>query len=135
MPLIRALLAIIGLGSALNGIWMLVHSPLWFELIPAAMEDTGPLNNHLVHDVGVVYLLMGIGLIWCAWRPAGSYSLFLAIAAFHVGHALVHIGEMLTGLLPHSHWWIDAPTVLVPALFLGWLAIPSQWQRRVTGSP
>lgn len=49
------------------------------------------------------------------------------VSFFMVVHALGHVIEILIGLLPASHWWIDFPLVLFPGLMLGVLAIPRVW--------
>ena len=54
-----------------------------------------PYNEHLVSDVGGLYLGFGVILVWAAWRPertlvlAASTGFILAAAihlAFHIGH-------------------------------------------------
>jgi len=41
------------------------------------------------------------------------------------------MAEIMIGLLPPSHWWIDFPLVLFPGLSLGLLAIPGVWAATV----
>lgn len=110
--------------SIVNGLWMLASAVQWFNLIPAAMCDTGKPNLHLIHDVGMVYAISGLGAIWVARNPAGTFQMQLAITAFFVGHALLHVGEIFNGLLPPSHWLIDFPLVLAPAIVLAILILP-----------
>ncbi len=118
----------IGLVSLGNGLWMLLSSTTWFDYIPAAMHDTGPPNSHLIHDVGLAYLTVGGGLLWCARNLRRGRAVFLGATFFMVGHALSHVAEMLLGQLPHTHWYIDVPLVFLPALVLGALAVPSVWR-------
>ncbi len=119
----------IGLVSLGNGLWMLLSSFSWFDLIPAAMADTGPPNNHLIHDVGLAYATVGLGLVWCARNLPRCRPVFLGATFFMVGHALSHIAEILLGQLPPTHWYIDVPLVFLPALVLGALAVPSLWRK------
>lgn len=101
-----------------NGLWMLFFAQNWFNTLPAGLHDTGPLNKHFVHDVGLVYLLCGIALLYCAKNVSRSFHVYLTVVLFFVGHAMIHIVEILVGLLPPSHWLIDLPLIFVPALIL-----------------
>lgn len=125
---IRLALWLLALVSAGNALWMLGNAWSWFQRIPG-VADTGTANAHFIHDVGIVYLLCALGLVWCTRNVARAYPLFVGISAFFVGHALGHVAEILAGALPHSHWLIDVPLVFVPALFLGALALPPVWRR------
>jgi hypothetical protein len=53
----------------------------------------------------------------------------LALTVFFVGHALIHLADIGSGRLPHSHWLIDAPGVFTPALIMIILAVPSVRRR------
>ena len=65
-----------------------------------------------------VFSIAGIALLWCAQNIHRSYLVFLGVVLFYVGHALIHVVEILVGLLPPSHWWIDFPLVFLPAMVL-----------------
>lgn len=119
----------LALVALANGLWMLADPATWFVNIPAGVPDTGPLNNHFVHDIGVVFLLIGVGAWWCAGHLAEAWPVHLGITGFFVGHAAVHVAEILFGLLPHSHWWIDAPLTFAPALMQLYLSLPGVWHR------
>lgn len=101
-----------------NGLWMLVAASSWFYKMPIAAEDTGPLNEHFVHDLGLVFFLAGVGALWCARKPGYSLEVHLGVTIFIVGHALIHVVEILAGDLPSSHWLIDFPLVTLPAVLL-----------------
>lgn len=127
-PLFVATLRLLALASSANGLWMLLHAWSWFSLIPG-VANTGEANAHLIHDVGVAYLVCGIGLFWCARDPRRAHAVFVGVTLFFVGHAIGHMIEILFGLLPHSHWLIDLPLVFGPAILLAWLAMPARWRR------
>jgi hypothetical protein len=114
----------LGLISLANGLWMLADPATWFTHIPAAVTDTGPLNRHFVHDVGIAYFVCGVAALWCAHVGAAGFVAHLGVTLFYVGHALSHVVEIGLGLLPHTHWWIDLPLVFVPALALAILTLP-----------
>lgn len=111
------ILSFFGAVNVGNGIWMLLFVDNWFNAIPG-VHDTGPLNRHFVHDVGMVYLLAGVALIWCARHVRSTRYVYLSVMLFFVGHAAIHVIEIIIGLLPPSHWLIDLPLIFVPALIL-----------------
>ena len=115
-----------------NGIWMVSRAIQWFFHIPADMSATGEPNGHLIRDIGFAYIVFGFALNWCAFQLASRRPVFLMVSFFMVAHALGHAVEILIGLLPTSHWWIDFPLVLFPGLFLGTLAIPRVWSSLVS---
>jgi len=115
-----------------NGIWMVSRAIQWFFHIPADMAATGEPNGHLIRDVGFAYIVFGFALSWCALRLESRRPVFLMVSFFMVVHALGHTTEILIGLLPKSHWWIDFPLVLFPGIVLGALAIPRVWASLVS---
>lgn len=115
------ILSFFGATNIGNGLWMLFFAENWFNNLPVALHDTGPLNKHFVHDIGMIYLLCGIALIWCARHIRTTHYLYLSVMLFFVGHALIHVVEIIVGLLPQSHWLIDFPLVFVPAIILAYL--------------
>jgi len=111
-------LALFAVGSLLNGIWMLVDPPGWYTKLPAAVPDTGPLNEHFVRDIGSAFVVMSVGLLVAAFRPALRLPLVALTSLFYWLHALVHVTDTLAGRLPPSHWAIDFPGVYLPAILL-----------------
>ena len=101
-----------------NGLWMLFFAENWYVTLPAGIEDTGPLNTHFVHDIGLVYCIVGLAALWCASRVSDCKVAHIGLALFTVGHALIHVVEILLGLLPPSHWLIDLPLLFVPAILI-----------------
>ena len=124
---------IIGAAMIANGIWMVSQAINWFFHIPVDMQATGDPNGHLIRDVGFAYIVFGFALYWCALRLESRRAVFLMVAFFMAAHALGHAVEILTGLLPASHWWIDFPLVFFPGLVLAILAIPRVWEVLVGG--
>ena len=111
-------LALFAAGSLLNGIWMLVDPAGWYTKLPAAVPDTGPLNEHFVRDIGSAFVVMSVGLLVAAFRPALRLPLVALTSLFYWLHALVHVTDTLAGRLPPSHWAIDFPGVYLPAILL-----------------
>lgn len=127
-PLFVAFLWLTGLVSIANGGWMLAHAWSWFTWLPGVL-DTGAVNSHFIHDVGIAYALCGAGLIWCASHLPAARPVYLGITLFFAGHALGHVVEILLGQLPPRHWWVDLPLVFAPALALAGFALPPAWRR------
>ncbi len=125
--ILKAIFHIVGVAMIANGIWMVSRAIEWFFHVPADMLATGEPNGHLIRDVGFAYIVFGFALNWCALQLQSRRAVFLMVSFFMVAHALGHVVEILVGLLPVSHWWIDFPLVLFPGLVLGVLAIPRVW--------
>jgi len=89
-------LALAALASAGNGAWMLLRPQQWFIETPGA-ADTGPFNPHLVQDVGIAFLSVGLAYALALWRPAARLPLLLVAAAFLGGHGLLHLAEAMSG--------------------------------------
>ena len=121
-----------------NGAWMLIAPESWYMDLPAAVPDTGPFNVHFVRDIGMTFTLLGFGFGWCAMNLARCYPVYVGLTAWVMGHALLHVADIISGRLPSTHWGIDAPVVFFPALLLLVLALPPVWQTVLTrnvGSP
>jgi len=108
----------LGAVSIGNGLWMLFFAENWYLNLPAGIEDTGPLNTHFVHDIGLVYCIAGLAAFYCASRINNCKVVHIGLTLFTVGHALIHVIEILIGLLPPSHWVIDFPLLFVPAILI-----------------
>jgi hypothetical protein len=127
--MLKIFYAIFCLLSLVNGAWMLSSPFSWYEYLPAAVPHTGPFNSHFVRDIGVAYSVAGLGFGWCALHLGRCRPVHLGLTIFFVGHALIHLVEILAGRLPGTHWLIDAPGVFAPALILIILTVPSVRRR------
>lgn len=119
---------VLGTVMIANGGWMLAHAFHWFWNIPAGLPDTGEPNGHLVRDVGLAYIIFGAALVWSTFKLAERRAMFLCVTAFMLGHAAVHVIEILLGALPPSHWLIDLPLVLIPGILLGAFIYGKAWR-------
>jgi uncharacterized membrane protein len=109
------LLAILGIGGVVNGIWMQLDAPGWFARIA---PDVVPFNVHFVRDIGAAYLATGAALVAAALRPAWRVPLVATALIFHGLHALGHVRETASGELASFHWLADLPGVHLPALVM-----------------
>ncbi len=107
--------AVVNLG---NAVWMLAAPADWYARLPAAVPDTGPLNEHFVRDIGAAFAMMSVALFAGVVRPALRVPALALVSLFYVLHALVHVTDTLAGRLPASHWLIDLPGVYLPAALL-----------------
>jgi len=111
-------LGLAALGNLANGAWMLIDPVHWYENLPAAVPDFGPLNEHFVRDIGCAFVVAGVALAVAAFRPAWRVAACGAVALFYVLHALVHVVDTLRGLVGPEHWTIDLSGVYLPAMIL-----------------
>ena len=116
--LLRSFYNFMGAVNIGNGFWMLFFAENWYFNLPAGIEDTGPLNTHFVHDIGLVCCIVGLGAFYCSTRINNCRAVHIGVLLFIVGHALIHVVEISIGLLPPSHWMIDFPLLFVPALLI-----------------
>jgi hypothetical protein len=124
------LLAILGVGSAFNGLWMQLDAAGWFARIA---PDVAPFNVHFVRDIGAAYLATGAALVAAALRPAWRVPLVATALVFHGLHALGHVRETASGELASFHWLADLPGVHLPALVM--LALLVGYVRRPAPDP
>jgi len=127
--MLRLIYSIFCILSLFNGAWMLLFPLSWYRDLPAAVPHTGPFNQHFVRDLGVVFLVVGLAFGWSALNVGRSRLVHLALTAFLVGHALIHVADIAAGRLPHSHWLMDLPGVFVPAFIMIVLAVPAVRRR------
>src|SRR5215470_11480859 len=106
---------------------MLLAPASWYANLPAAVPDTGPLNLHFVRDIGAAFSTIGLALCVAAPRAERHRNVVLAATAFFGLHAIIHVTDMLSGRLHHSHWLIDLPGVFLPAIIFGVLCLPRWW--------
>ena len=107
-----------GLGNLLNGLWMLGNPAHWYATLPAAVPDFGPLNEHFVRDIGSAFTMLGVGLLWAAFRSAVRLPVLVLVTLFSGLHALVHVFDTSRGLVGPEHWGIDFPAVYLPTVVL-----------------
>jgi hypothetical protein len=112
------LFLLLGVGTLGNALWMLIGPMHWYTDLPAAVPDTGPFNPHFVRDIGCAFLTVGVALVWAAFRERERLPLAAIAALFLTSHALLHIYDTATGALDHTHWWLDAGGVYLPAVLM-----------------
>jgi hypothetical protein len=106
------------LANLANALWMLADPPGWYSGIPAAVPDSGPLNEHFVRDIGAAFATVAAAFAYAAWKPSLRFPMLCVATVFIGAHALVHVYDTWRGLFPHTHWLIDFPAVYLPAILL-----------------
>ena len=87
----------LAIANVANGLWMLAASAGWFVDIPAAVPDTGAFNAHFVRDLGVVFVVCGVGFAWCGENLDRALPVHLGITGFYAGHGATHVADILSG--------------------------------------
>jgi hypothetical protein len=127
--LLRSFFWLFAVLHTLNGAWMLSSPESWYEYIPAAVHDTGPLNDHFVRDIGLAYLISGIGFLYCALNLRRCRVVHMGNTLFIGGHAVLHVADIVNERLPWNHWLWDSWGVLVPGVIMLVLCVPPVWRR------
>ena len=128
----RAFFWLFGAINVANGLWMLLAPAGWYHGLPAAVPDTGPLNVHFVRDIGAAFTTLGVALWMAAPEAPRRRGVLLAVTLFYALHALIHVGDLVSGRLDAAHWLIDLPGVFVPAAVLAVLSLPRWWETEQT---
>lgn len=113
--IVAGIALLLGFGMLVNGTWQLAAPEGWYWAIPG-VPDRGPLNQHFVRDIGIVYALTGIGLIMGAVQPLQRFGYWWAPTLWLVGHALFHVWEVLVGICGPASLAQDFAGVTLPAL-------------------
>ncbi|WP_070152849.1 hypothetical protein [Sphingobium phenoxybenzoativorans] len=117
-----ALAAVLGIGAAVNGLFMLISPANWYFAVPG-VTTTGPLNQHFVRDIGLIFLLVAIAMLTGVVRPAARLPLWSAAALWLAGHALFHFWEVAVGICGTGALAQDFPAVTLPAILTAGLAL------------
>lgn len=127
-----ALAAVLGVGLAANGLYMLTSPASWYFAVPG-VTTTGPFNQHFLRDIGLIFVLIGFAVLLGIAKPAMRTTLWGAASLWLAGHALFHVWEVAVGICGTSALARDFPAVTLPAIIAAVLTI---WTARdVTPAP
>ncbi|HEY1962040.1 MAG TPA: hypothetical protein VGG69_06455 [Rhizomicrobium sp.] len=96
---VRAILILLGVLAAANGLWMLASPEGWYAAIPG-VTMTGPNNHHFVSDIGLAYLASGMGMVVAMRATAVGAALALSGATWPLLHAGLHVWGWITHGFP-----------------------------------
>lgn len=102
--------------NIINGLWMIITPAHWYYNLPAGVPVFGPLNYHFIRDLGCVFFLLGIGLLFGGFYLSYRLPLFTMNTSFYFLHMLVHIHEVVSGRVHLGMFWVDLPLVYIPAI-------------------
>ncbi|HEV2568721.1 hypothetical protein [Sphingomonas sp.] len=128
------LAALLGAAMAANGLAMLGDPQAWYARVPG-VTATGAYNQHFIRDIGLAYLLTGLGFIAGAVRPAQRTWLWFASSLWLAGHALFHLWEVAVSICGPDAIGRDFTGVTLPALIglalacLAWRTGPAEAAR------
>ena len=118
----RSLAALTALPNVANGLWMLFASQSWYATVPG-VTHTGPFNPHFVQDIGVAFLVAGLGLAARSWRPA-LWPAAVTGAAFLAAHGLIHLADIFKGHVESPT--LDIAAVVTPAIIALYASLPDK---------
>ena len=126
----RALLFVLGLFHAANGLVMLVLPRLWLRSV---VHEHAPmhLEFHFVADIGMAFLASGVALAWTARRGPAFAPWAIAGAAWPALHALIHVREWLAMGPPAAT--ADALSEGIGVILVGFAGVVLAWLRQREG--
>jgi hypothetical protein len=128
-PTCLGLALLLGAAACANGAFMLISPDGWYVAVPG-VTTTGPFNQHFIRDIGLIFLLAGMGLLTGVARPRVRTLLWSATAIWLSGHALFHLWEVAVGICSASALSRDFPAVSLPAILTILLALWSDREDR-----
>lgn len=115
----RLCLGAIGLFMAPAGMQAAFAPRSFFDDFPLGRgwiaAEGGTYDEHLVRDVGFLFLALIIVTLWAAWRDEFVVPVAVAWLVQGVGHLVYHVGH-LDGLAGVDRAGLVGSLVIVPAL-------------------
>jgi hypothetical protein len=111
----RPLLLALATLQLLNGAHLLAAPQFWYGAVPGVTE-TGPFNSHFIRDIGLGFLSAGCALGLAGWYTAIARPLVAVASIFLLGHALLHLVEMVVHGAEPGRAARDIALIVIPAL-------------------
>lgn len=122
----RACLAAIGLVMLPTGLQAALAPRSFFDDFPLGRgwiaAEGGAYDEHLVRDVGLLFLALIIVTLWAAWRGEFLVPVAVAWLVQGVGHLAYHVGH-LGGLDGVDRFGLVGSLATIPALAAVALAV------------
>jgi hypothetical protein len=96
----QVLLAVLGLSGALVGFWAEFWPAAFYTTFPGLghhwVVSSGPYDEHLVRDVGALYLALCAISVWGVLRPADETLRLAGVAwtVFSLPHLVFHLRHL-----------------------------------------
>ncbi|MFN0029569.1 MAG: hypothetical protein ACKV2O_20645 [Acidimicrobiales bacterium] len=115
----RVCLGVIGLFMLSAGVQAAFAPRSFFDDFPFGRgwiaAEGGSYDEHLVRDVGVLFLALIIVTLWAAWRGEFLVPVAVAWLVQGVGHFAYHVGH-LDGVADADRVGLVGSLVVIPAL-------------------
>jgi AhpD family alkylhydroperoxidase len=134
---IRVLLLALGIPQALVGVWALFFPRSFYDDFPAGTDGwvnaLGPYDEHLVRDVGSLFVGLGVLLVFAAWSLRRGTVVAAAVAwlLYAVPHFVWHVFN----LEPYATADAVANSVTLAGTAVGGVALLVLALRRPTARP
>lgn len=126
---LRIFYGIMGVLALANGVYMINQPEHWYYNLPGKIPDMGAYNGHFIRDIGLAYMISGIGFLWSIPYVAKCRIVHIGNTLFVTGHAALHVVDIASERLPMDHILHDAPGVLIPGVIMLVLCVPAVWVR------
>jgi len=128
-PITRVLLWVLAVMGAFTGVWAAFFPESFYSDFPGVrtgwVSADGPYNEHLIRDVGAMFLALGVlaafaaigGQLNAARLAGAAWLVFNALHfAYHVRHLGVYepIDQWLNGILQGGAVLLSLAVVLIP---------------------
>lgn len=123
----RVLTGALAATAASVGVWATIWPRSFYTTFPglgqAWVAPLGPYNEHLVRDVGALYLALLVVSAWAAWRddPASFRAVGVAWLVFGVPHLVFH--ALNRDGLSDAEWLTSLTALATTALAAGLLVV------------
>jgi hypothetical protein len=126
----RALLLILGIFHAANGLVMLALPRQWASSVVHAAA-LNHLEFHFIADIGMAFLASGVALIWSARHGRSFAPWAIAGAAWPALHALIHVREWTMMGMPATT--TDMLNEGIGVILVGVAGVVAAWLRQRQG--
>lgn len=109
------LAAFLGLCSVVNASFMIFDPVNWYFAVPG-VTSTGAFNQHFIHNIGMVYGMLGTCFLVGAWMSMLRCFLWNLGTIWLAAHAIFHLWEAGAGVCGSDRLQIDFPLVVLPAI-------------------
>jgi cold shock CspA family protein len=118
--------SILGLGFALNGLFMLVLPHLWLSIFPLAFVEPAANAEFAVRLLGTIEIGMAPLFFWCARNLKRCRTVRLSLSIMAIGAAAVTIYSMSANTTPLMSLLPSIILLVLPAFILLILSLPAR---------
>lgn len=110
---------LLAFGNFFNGIWMIINPNHWYKNLPGRIPDFGPMNEHLIRDLGCLFVLFGIIFLRGAFETTFRKTALFISQLWFLPHAFIHLFDTYRGLVGIEHLYMDIPLCYAPPVLIG----------------